>query len=181
MEVVARGVLIADGHILLCRNVKHGYSYLPGGHVDPGESAAHALAREFMEEAALPIRVGGPLAVSENVFTQGGVRHHEVNLVFHVEHPHQPHGAQAQTMRGGAAAGSGSLAGGTDSGLRQVGFGAAPHPSGGMFHVEPQESKIDFWWCPIRELKSSGMVPSSLVTWIMSGMPPGVLLTHIEA
>ncbi len=87
IEILARGVLIADNHVLLCRNVKHGYRYLPGGHVEPGEDAAQALAREFMEESGVAVRPGGLLLTSEHGFVQNGRRRHEINLVFLVEHP----------------------------------------------------------------------------------------------
>lgn len=99
VEIIARGWLRLAGRTLVCFNrgedelaavPERGplpprcYGYLPGGHVEPGESAAAALAREFMEEARLRVRVGGLLAVYENVFEAGRV-HHEVLLVFHVE------------------------------------------------------------------------------------------------
>lgn len=86
IEVIARAVLIRNGRVLLCRNVSGGYHYLPGGHVEFGEPAAAALARELAEEAALSVRVGACALVSENVFRAGSREHHELNLVFHVEH-----------------------------------------------------------------------------------------------
>ncbi|MFM9995352.1 MAG: NUDIX domain-containing protein [Phycisphaerales bacterium] len=91
IEVIARAVLLHDGRVLLCRNVSGGYHYLPGGHVEFGEAAAAALAREFVEEANLHVRVGSCALVNENRFEAGGRSHHEINLVFHVEqHPHDP-------------------------------------------------------------------------------------------
>jgi 8-oxo-dGTP pyrophosphatase MutT (NUDIX family) len=87
IEILARGVLIMEDHVLLCRNVEGGYRYLPGGHVEPGESAAAALAREFMEESGVAVRVGGLLLISEHGFVQKGRPRHEIDLVFHVEHP----------------------------------------------------------------------------------------------
>lgn len=86
IECIARGVLIAGSRVLLCRNLKHGYLYLPGGHVEFGESAAQALAREFLEEANLAVRVGSLALVSEGTFGTRKRMHHEINLVFHVEH-----------------------------------------------------------------------------------------------
>lgn len=86
IELISRGVLIANSRLLLCRSVRAGYSYLPGGHVDFGEPAAAALAREFAEETGLRVAVGECLLVTENSFMARGRRHHEINVVFHVEH-----------------------------------------------------------------------------------------------
>lgn len=85
IEIIARGLLIEDGHLLICRNRKAGYGFLPGGHVEFGESAEAALRRELIEECGLEVRTGDCLLVSEGAFESGGRRHHEINLVFHVE------------------------------------------------------------------------------------------------
>ncbi|GJM18301.1 MAG: DNA mismatch repair protein MutT [Phycisphaeraceae bacterium] len=86
IEFIARGVHTRGGTVLLCRNVKHGYYYLPGGHVEFGEAAAVSLAREFEEEAGVVAQIGGLLLATEQVFDDGKRVHHEFNLVFHVEH-----------------------------------------------------------------------------------------------
>jgi len=85
IEIIARGCLVHGSRVLLCRNLKHGYLYLPGGHVEFGESAAAALAREFLEECAVKLRVGDLALVSEGRFQTHKRQHHEINLVFHVE------------------------------------------------------------------------------------------------
>jgi 8-oxo-dGTP diphosphatase len=85
IELIARGVLITDSRVLLCRNVKHGYYFLPGGHVEFGEPAASALARELLEECGLPVSVGACVLVTEGFFLTGRKPHHEMNVVFHVE------------------------------------------------------------------------------------------------
>lgn len=85
IEVIARGLIIANNALLLCRNVAGGYWYLPGGHVEPGESAAEALSRELVEEADLRSSVQRCVAIHEHRFVQGAKRRHEYNLVFHVE------------------------------------------------------------------------------------------------
>jgi 8-oxo-dGTP diphosphatase len=86
IECIARGLATRDGLVLACRSVKHGYRYLPGGHVEFGESAADALAREFLEETGLRVVPGEPRLVAEVRFG----KHHEVNTVFHVEHADGP-------------------------------------------------------------------------------------------
>lgn len=87
IEIIARGVAIEGGRVLLCRSVSGGYAYLPGGHVEPGEPAARALERELLEETGLEVRAGDLLCVHEERFEQQGAPRHEINLVFHMEHP----------------------------------------------------------------------------------------------
>jgi len=86
-ELIARALILRRGQILLCQNQKSGYFYLPGGHVEFNESAPTALARELVEEANLKVKIGPLVLVSENSFRAKGKRHHELNLVFHVEQP----------------------------------------------------------------------------------------------
>lgn len=85
IEFIARGLAIRDGRVLLCKNIKHGYYFLPGGHVEFGETAEAALAREFKEEAAVEVRCGGVALVAEHIFDRRNGPCHEVNVVFHVE------------------------------------------------------------------------------------------------
>ena len=89
-EFISRGLIRTGDHILVCRNVKHGYCYLPGGHIEFAEPAAAALRRELHEElgdeTASQMTVGPLLLVNEGSFRAGKHIHHEINMVFHVEH-----------------------------------------------------------------------------------------------
>lgn len=99
IEVIARGVFVRDSRLLLCRNVEGGYAYLPGGHVEFGEPAARALAREFGEEARVRARIGPLLLTTEQTFTGPKREHHEINLVFLVEHLADADGSPAEEIR----------------------------------------------------------------------------------
>src|SRR5207244_2488189 len=85
IEFIARGLCIRNERVLLCKSIKDNYLYLPGGHVDFGESAPTALAREFMEETGTAVQVGPLALIHEHLFRQSGRLRHELNLVFHVE------------------------------------------------------------------------------------------------
>lgn len=59
---VVSGALIRDGYVLMGLRKKDGYRpdlwELPGGKIDPGESPAQALAREWKEECGVDVTVG---------------------------------------------------------------------------------------------------------------------------
>ncbi|OGV59520.1 MAG: hypothetical protein A2283_01440 [Lentisphaerae bacterium RIFOXYA12_FULL_48_11] len=82
IEIIARGVFVESGKILLCRNREAMNVYLPGGHIESGESAKVALIREIKEEMGRVATVGRFLGGAENSFIQNGKRHSEINLIF---------------------------------------------------------------------------------------------------
>ena len=88
IEIIARGLWLRDDSVLLCRSTKRGYLYLPGGHVEHGESASAALRREMIEETGVSVTVGSPLLCVELSFHDHKPRH-EYSVVFHVE-PTEP-------------------------------------------------------------------------------------------
>ena len=83
---IAIGIFRHDDRIL----VGHGHDVLkaerfcrpPGGAIEFGERAAHALRREIREEMRAEITEPHLLAVLENTFTLEGVPKHELVFVF---------------------------------------------------------------------------------------------------
>jgi ADP-ribose pyrophosphatase YjhB (NUDIX family) len=85
IEVMARGVCVMRGQLLLCRTMKAKITYLPGGHVEFHEPARESLRREIAEELGLKSRVGRFLGAVEHTYTRKGMRSCEVNLCFRVD------------------------------------------------------------------------------------------------
>ena len=82
IETIARGVCVKDGKVLLCYPKDRSYSYLPGGHIEFGETGREALVREMKEETGLDATAGDLLGVVESSFVQKGERHCEINLIY---------------------------------------------------------------------------------------------------
>ena len=82
IETIARGVCVVEGKILLCRGKGAASSYLPGGHIEFGETGRAALEREIREELGMESAAGRFLGVVENSFLQHGKPHAEINLVY---------------------------------------------------------------------------------------------------
>lgn len=87
IETIARGICLQEGKILVCQPAKGGRCYLPGGHIEFGETARVALEREIREEMNLASTAAAFLGVSENAFMQNGEKHCEINLYFVLDIP----------------------------------------------------------------------------------------------
>lgn len=85
---LVRGILIQDGKVLIAHCKGSSNTFLPGGHISPGESTHEALKRELMEELGLAITVGRYLGAIEHQWTDRGIRNHEMNHVFLIEASH---------------------------------------------------------------------------------------------
>lgn len=85
IETIARGIAVRDGKILLCKAKGGTSTYLPGGHIELGETGREALIREIKEETGLDSTAGRFLGVVENSFVQKGKKHSEINLVYELE------------------------------------------------------------------------------------------------
>ena len=92
IETIARGVCVRNGEILLCRGKGAKSTYLPGGHIEFGETGRQALVREVKEEMGLDSTTGKFLGVVENSFLQKShegkmLKHAEINLVYELKVP----------------------------------------------------------------------------------------------
>ena len=85
IETIARGVCVRDGKLLLCRAKGGSSTYLPGGHIEFGETGRQALVREVKEELGVESSTGQFLGVVENAFLQHGKPHAEINLVYELK------------------------------------------------------------------------------------------------
>ena len=90
----ARVVAICDNHILLAKNIKKGFYFLPGGGLDFGESLQQAVIRELQEETILTasdFQVRSVIGIFENIFVdEYGDKYHTIENLVEVVMPHKP-------------------------------------------------------------------------------------------
>jgi len=83
VEFIARAVIRRGDEVLLAHGIGELNTFLPGGHVEPGEYADEALRRELSEELGLNSVIGDFVRVLEHKFTdRKGSHYEEVNLIF---------------------------------------------------------------------------------------------------
>jgi 8-oxo-dGTP diphosphatase len=92
IHVLARAALVSAGHLLVCKtlNLKKNFYFLPGGHVEHGESVHTTVQREMMEECGLDITVKRFLGCLEYRFEpeHSSICHnHEYSFIFEVTAP----------------------------------------------------------------------------------------------
>lgn len=152
----------------MCRNVKGDYYYLPGGHVEFGEPADIALAREFMEEAGVHTQVGELMLVTEHSFVRERANkkdkaYHELNLVFHVEHLELPEEEDASPKSQPESESGGVQLSAESSGP------ATPPPLVDCPEIVSLEDEIAFDWVDLAAVVDLDVRPAEIKAWLASG------------
>lgn len=81
-EILVRAVIQDGNKVLVCKKLNKRYFFFPGGHLEFGESAKDALARELKEELGVAVKKCSFIGGSEHTFVEDGIKHHEINLAF---------------------------------------------------------------------------------------------------
>jgi 8-oxo-dGTP diphosphatase len=79
---LVRGVVFVDGQVLLAHQKGADNTFLPGGHIEFGESAEVALSREIEEELGKKAVVKRFIGALEWLWVENGQNNHEINLIF---------------------------------------------------------------------------------------------------
>lgn len=82
IEIIARGVCVQNGKILLAYFKEKEYYFLPGGHVEHGESIFQALKREILEETGLSAQIKDLAFVFEHTWKNKERLVHEMNYIL---------------------------------------------------------------------------------------------------
>lgn len=80
----ACAMIISDGKILAMHGERPPYFYLPGGRVQMGETAEHAVIREVQEELGITAEIVRPLWLNQAFFTEDvdNLDYHELCIYF---------------------------------------------------------------------------------------------------
>ena len=89
IHIISRGLIVQGGDIILCKAKGAGWFFLPGGHIEEGESARSALLRELEEETGIDnFQIVSLIGICENIFSlDKETSQHEINIIFEVNIP----------------------------------------------------------------------------------------------
>lgn len=85
MELIVRALIIRNRKILVCKSFGRDYLFLPGGHIEFGETMQEALSRELSEEMGAKVVKARFIGGVENLFEQDGAKKHEISFIFQVK------------------------------------------------------------------------------------------------
>lgn len=85
IHLLVRALILKGNQILLTKGVGSKFTFLPGGHIEVGESAKKSLKRELQEEMGIEVKVGKYLGALEHFFSLTDRFQQEINHVFLVD------------------------------------------------------------------------------------------------
>jgi 8-oxo-dGTP diphosphatase len=84
---LARGIVLEKGKVLLAHQKGAENLFFPGGHIEIGEKAELALAREIEEEIEKKVIIKQFVGAVECSWFENDLGNHEINLLFEVQIP----------------------------------------------------------------------------------------------
>ncbi len=87
MRINIRAIIIRNNSILLCKNKKHNFYFLPGGGLEEFETINDCIIREFKEEMNInsnQIIIDNNMKIIEHIFESEEQRFHEINILKNV-------------------------------------------------------------------------------------------------
>ncbi|MFA6391862.1 MAG: NUDIX domain-containing protein [Patescibacteria group bacterium] len=85
IEIELRAIIVFNNKLLVCvLNDQPPVHFLPGGHLEFGETIEDGLKREINEEMGVEVKSIKFLKAFENFYSTNNIKHHEINLVHEV-------------------------------------------------------------------------------------------------
>ncbi len=87
LHILTRVVVRRENKVLLAQAAGAANTFLPGGHLELGESLKTCLARELQEETGLEARIGHYLGLVEHTWEDDTGTNYELNHLFEASLP----------------------------------------------------------------------------------------------
>jgi len=81
-HVLARGIIIDDGYILVAKLKNGNNTFLPGGHLEFNENLKQALERELFEEIGIKGNIEEYIGCLEAKWMENNIYNQEINHIF---------------------------------------------------------------------------------------------------
>jgi ADP-ribose pyrophosphatase YjhB (NUDIX family) len=85
IETIVRLIIKKEGKVLLCKSKEFEHYFLPGGHVEFGDSLQKTIYKEMEEELGLAKEDLFDISFRnylENTYGENEKMHHEINFIF---------------------------------------------------------------------------------------------------